>query len=78
VTSEGVLGGLADPRATLRASPRRDPTRATFGGLPPESPGDRSDRCQRRDAETAAFAANRYVFLHVGYDANCAIPPILD
>jgi hypothetical protein len=31
---EGVLGGLADPRATLRALPRRDPARATFGGLP--------------------------------------------
>jgi hypothetical protein len=36
VSSEDVLGGLADPRATLRASPWRDPARATFGGLPPE------------------------------------------
>jgi hypothetical protein len=43
-TSEGVLGGLADPRATLRVYPWRDPARSTFGGLPSESPGDRSDR----------------------------------
>jgi hypothetical protein len=36
---EGVLGGLADPRATLRAPPRRDPALVTLGGLPPAHPG---------------------------------------
>jgi hypothetical protein len=36
---EGVLGGLAEPRATLRAPPRRDPAWATFGGLSPVHPG---------------------------------------
>jgi hypothetical protein len=36
---EGILGGLTDPRATLRAPPRRDPARAIFGGLPPVHPG---------------------------------------
>jgi hypothetical protein len=36
---EGVLGGLADPIATLRAPPWRDPARASFRGLPSVHPG---------------------------------------
>jgi hypothetical protein len=36
---EGVLRGLADSIATLRALPQRDPAWATCGGLPPVHPG---------------------------------------
>jgi hypothetical protein len=36
---EGILGSLADPRATLRAPPRRDLARAMFGGLSLVHPG---------------------------------------
>jgi hypothetical protein len=52
--SEGVLGGLADPRATLHAPPQWDPAQETFGGFSSVYSGKglagdlhRSDRCAK-------------------------------
>jgi hypothetical protein len=49
---EDVLGGLADQRATLRVPSRRDPVRATFGGLSSVHPGKGLTGGQRFDRDT--------------------------
>jgi hypothetical protein len=62
--SEGVLGGLVDPRGTLPAlAPTGSPPEPTFydycrnlSSIGLTSLPHRSDRCQRRGAATAAFA----------------------